>query len=439
MTLGEKIRAARLERKLTQEQLAGRDFTKSYISELERGARTPRLTTLKILARRLNRPLSHFRDGIPEDGEAEAFLKIGFAHLHAQVFEEARSYFERALELATQQGDEVFQARVEVGLALVDQQTGHASRALRRLDRSLRVLGRTRDPSYLAAALACLGTVKLEAGDAASSRWAFQAALRLAHQLPHDPFLLAHLYLQSGIAQQRLGQVEEALAAFRSALEVATPFRDQYHARTWYLGLAVAAARQGFFEQAAEGAGKALAISETIFHKHRLAEIHRHLAEADLRQGLWEEAQLHYRWSVTLQGAIADSGGAAHTLGCLAEALMERACPEAATALCRAALDLLPVPADGDRRERAHLLRTRGTIFRILERREEAKGSLAESLALFEELHRPDEIRVVRQELALLALEAQDLGEARRHLTVMRAGSALQNRPSGTLTELYRL
>ena len=29
MTLGEKIRAARLEQKLTQEQLGGRDFTKS--------------------------------------------------------------------------------------------------------------------------------------------------------------------------------------------------------------------------------------------------------------------------------------------------------------------------------------------------------------------------------------------------------------------------
>jgi len=66
VTLGQKIRAARLERRLTQEQLGSRDFTKSYVSELERDHRTPRLTTLKILARRLKRPLSYFLDGVTE-------------------------------------------------------------------------------------------------------------------------------------------------------------------------------------------------------------------------------------------------------------------------------------------------------------------------------------------------------------------------------------
>ena len=34
MTLGAKIRKARLERRMTQEQLAAGDFSKSYISEL---------------------------------------------------------------------------------------------------------------------------------------------------------------------------------------------------------------------------------------------------------------------------------------------------------------------------------------------------------------------------------------------------------------------
>ena len=53
MTLGQKIRIARLEQRLTQEQLAGSDLTKSYISEVERGRRIPRLLTLKVLARRL--------------------------------------------------------------------------------------------------------------------------------------------------------------------------------------------------------------------------------------------------------------------------------------------------------------------------------------------------------------------------------------------------
>ncbi len=427
-TLGGKIRTARLEEKLTQEQLAGKDFTKSYISELERGARTPRLTTLKILARRLGRPLSHFLDGVPEDREAEAFLKIGLAYLHVQAFEEARSSLARALESASQEGDEAIQVRIEVALAMVDQHTGHSSRALRRLERSVRVLGRARDASLLATAQACLGSVKLEAGETASAVWLFTAALHLAHQLPHDPSLLAHLYLQLGVAHRRLGQVGEAHDAFRQALEVAAPFQDQYRHRDWYLELAVTAAGQGLFEQAVEQAGKALALSETILHRRRLAEIHQNLAEADLLQGRWEDAQLHFRWSIALHGATGDSRGVAQALGCLAEAVLERVSPEAARAMCSAALELLP---DGDgRHERAHLLRIRGTICRIQGRPEEAKSFFTQSLGLCDELHRMDEARVVRQELALLAIDAGDLDEARRQLAVMQEAPTFRSVPS---------
>ncbi len=428
MTLGEKIRTARLEQNLTQEQLGGRDFTKSYISELERGARTPRLTTLKILARRLGRPLSHFLDGVPDDREAEAFLKIGLAHLHVHAFEEARFALERALELASQQADEALLVRIEVALSVVDHHTGHSSRALRRLERSLRVLGRARDASLLATAQACLGSVKLDAGETASAVWLFKAALHLAHQLPRDPSLLAHLYLQLGIAHRKLGQMAEAQEAFRQALEVAAPFQDQHRNRDWYLELAVTAAGQGLFEQAVEQAGKALALSETILHKRRLAEIHQHLAEADLSEGRWQDAQQHFRWSVVLHGATGDSRGAAQTLGSLAEAILEHVSPGAAQVMCSAALELLP---DGeDRHERAHLLRIRGTICRIQGRPEEAKSFFTESLGLFDELHHTNEARVVRQELALLAINAGDLGEARRQLTVMQEAQTFQSVPS---------
>jgi tetratricopeptide (TPR) repeat protein len=428
VALGEKIRAARLEQKLTQEQLAGRDFSKSYISELERGARTPRLTTLKILARRLGRPLSHFLDGVPEDREAEAFLKIGLAHLHVHAFEESRSSLERALELASQQADEALQVHIEVALSAVDQHTGHSSRALRRLERSLRVRGRARDVSLLATAQACLGSGKLEAGETASAVWLFKAALHLAHQLPHDPSLLAHLYLQLGVAHRRLGQVVEAQNALRQALEVAAPFQDQHRHRDWYLELAVTAAGQGLFEQAVEQAGKALALSEAILHRRRLAEIHQNLAEAGLSQGRWEEAQHHFRWSVVLHGATGDSRGVAQTLGCLAEATLERVSPEAAQVMCSAALELLP--DEDDRHERAHLLRVRGTICRIQGQPEEAKSFFTESLGLFDDLHHANEARGVRQELALLAIDAGDLHEARRQLAVMQEAPTFRSVPS---------
>ncbi len=53
MPLGERIRELRQNRGLTQAQLAAGEFTKSFISLLERGAANPSVETLLLLARRL--------------------------------------------------------------------------------------------------------------------------------------------------------------------------------------------------------------------------------------------------------------------------------------------------------------------------------------------------------------------------------------------------
>lgn len=52
-SIGETIRRLRLARKLTQAELAGEAFSKSYISQLERGNVTPSLRALRVIAAKL--------------------------------------------------------------------------------------------------------------------------------------------------------------------------------------------------------------------------------------------------------------------------------------------------------------------------------------------------------------------------------------------------
>ncbi|MGZ6365810.1 MAG: helix-turn-helix domain-containing protein, partial [Ktedonobacteraceae bacterium] len=52
-SVGAKLRAARLARKLTQSQLAQPDFSVSYVSAIERGQIQPSLRALEIFAQRL--------------------------------------------------------------------------------------------------------------------------------------------------------------------------------------------------------------------------------------------------------------------------------------------------------------------------------------------------------------------------------------------------
>jgi tetratricopeptide (TPR) repeat protein len=71
LPLGERIRAARLERKLTQDELARDTFSKSYVSAVELGKIHPSIKALRILARRLQLPASYFLETLEPDIETQ--------------------------------------------------------------------------------------------------------------------------------------------------------------------------------------------------------------------------------------------------------------------------------------------------------------------------------------------------------------------------------
>ncbi len=66
MHVGTRIRAQRLALGLSQQQLAGRELTPSFISAVELGKVGPSRETLELLASRLKRPVSDFLTGSQE-------------------------------------------------------------------------------------------------------------------------------------------------------------------------------------------------------------------------------------------------------------------------------------------------------------------------------------------------------------------------------------
>lgn len=425
MTLGQKIRAARLEQRLTQEQLGARDFTKSYISELERGNRTPRITTLKILARRLNRPLSYFLDGVTEDREPQAFLMVGLAFLHGESPAQASAWLTRAREAAATDDDELLHARINLALACVDQRLGHDLRAWRRAESVVRTAALAGDRRTLARAHECLGRSKLAAGDPSSAAWTFEAALQLLATEGPEP-LAATLHYYLGIAREQMGHGTEAAEALRKAIELAESCADLRHAGAIRIEQAAAAAGEGSFDAAIAHAGEAIAVFDTVEHTRRLADMHWRLGDLEARAERWAEAQRHYSIGIAMYGAAKQVRGAARMLGAFVDAMYARPRPDVARAIGEAALALFPddgaasgAPDD----DRARTLWLRGTIQRALGRIDDARASLGEGLRLFELLRSSEEVKAVRRELALLAVEADDLATAREHLAVLRESS----------------
>lgn len=64
--LGVRLRELRVDRKLTQEELAGKcGLHRTFIGSVERGERNVSILNLRLIARKLRVPLSELLDGLP--------------------------------------------------------------------------------------------------------------------------------------------------------------------------------------------------------------------------------------------------------------------------------------------------------------------------------------------------------------------------------------
>ena len=77
MTIGERLKQARLAAGLSQRQLCGDTITRNMLSQIENGVARPSMDTLQTLARRLNKPVSFFLEEAddPNQTARECFRK----------------------------------------------------------------------------------------------------------------------------------------------------------------------------------------------------------------------------------------------------------------------------------------------------------------------------------------------------------------------------
>lgn len=101
--LGEKIRDLRRRMKLTQTELAEPEFTKSFISQVEKGQTRPSLKSLQVIAAKLNQPVSYFleeSDALPRPShELLSVLKTAGNLRASGLLTEAIGAYQQALTL----------------------------------------------------------------------------------------------------------------------------------------------------------------------------------------------------------------------------------------------------------------------------------------------------------------------------------------------------
>jgi tetratricopeptide (TPR) repeat protein len=280
-SLGERIRAARLARHLTQEQLARGVATKGFISQVETNRATPSLPKLQIIAQRLGLTLADFT------GEAPP---------------QELTYLRKSAELAVRAGEPARALEiVDEGLAL--QPTPEQQADLYRL-RGIAHDALGDLPAALAAQQAAAvaappgagylnASVYVEMGTVLQMMERFNAAIEanlraLQHldQTGHgDPALRARLLTNLGTECHGLGQLDQATDYLEQALVAATDAESLLRLANAHMALGVTAREAGLLDKAIEHCNRALELHHRIGEERFANRILNNLGDAHFAAG----------------------------------------------------------------------------------------------------------------------------------------------------------
>jgi tetratricopeptide (TPR) repeat protein len=414
VTLGEKVRQARKSRGLTQRALAGGDLSESFVSMLEHDKVRPSLETLRLMAGRLNVPLSHLLDADPAPRRQVAVkLELGRALLRQHHFTEAMEAFQEAERAMAPDSllDVAFRIQIGLGQALTGlQQFDLAEVHLERGRTIADALGR---PDLVARVASATGFLSLRKRDFPAARDAFTRGLAAQRSaVPVDVEVEGVLLTNLGRTYSEMGLPAQALECYQAALDRLEPLGDVGALGLLHFNLGVAYERQQTFDLARAHLEKAAVLFEAQENLQLLGTVKRSLGILLINRGRPQEGVVVLRQSLALANQLADDVGRAQTLTELARASMLQGDLEEARTHAEEAIRLavkMQDPAEAALGESvvAAICHKEGRL-------EEAAHRYAYALEQFERLEMAGEVARVSRDYAFLLLQRGEEGPAAR-------------------------
>ena len=262
-SVGARIRAARLDRKYTQGQLAGTDFSISYISAIERGQIQPSLRALEIIAQHLGLPSSLFfqETSIPHLEGASGTLPLAGNHHHVVDVNTQFEYTILEVQILLRQG------QPQEAIALLD-----------------KLRSQSHDPRIQMRTFVQLGQAHLDAGQLQECELALVEAEKLAVRL-NDSYGRFRIRYRLGQAYAAMDQLDRAVEAHQQCLEMLEAqqpidpswrFDIYYHLGTHYSQLSQDEEAYAMFQQAAALAHD---LEDASYMQAAFGTLSRHLAQ----------------------------------------------------------------------------------------------------------------------------------------------------------------
>jgi tetratricopeptide (TPR) repeat protein len=413
--------------------VAGEDFSRAFLNQIELGQAQPSTQNLRIIARRLQRPIEYFLED-PGDSTAALELALAEAEMSLHQGEAARSET-LMMGLLSRPLPSDLRTRAQLTLAAAQIKQGRPQDAEPVLEEAIAVAERAQWDQVLVELYDRMGSVHYLLRRAhAAGQWFDRALTRYQSSGLADPVLKARILGHRANLHYVAGQPIEAIAAYELAIAAAQQVLDMPALAGIYEGLALSFQQTGQYARALAYAQKGLRIFETLRDVRMAGQLRLNMGDMMLQQGRVVEAERLFSEGAEHLRRIGDRELLPHLVAGTAESALERKELERASELIEEAVDLATQSSDPLATVAVH--RVAGRVAHARGRKEAAHRHFKRALEVANTIENPDlRARVTYDFARVLEAEGDAAQAALRFRQAYEAGRAERTR-SGAVSEL---
>ena len=302
-TIGQRLKRLRLDRGLSQRELAAPGVSYAYISRIEAGTRQPSVKALRRLASKLGVTADYLETGSDLDLDAERELKLTDLELAVRLgeVEGAEQGLVEVAEDALSAGDRRTLLRANSALAALAQERGEHRRAVSLLERAL--ADEPFDPWTLADTYSQLARAYHRSGNTHAAVDLFQRCLDEVAD-GDDPALEARYATALSYALSDIGEIARAEEIVEHAISRTRDIEDPYMRVRLYWSMARLAQIEGRPTAALTNVRKAIALLRLTDDTLHLARAHLLAATISLARDDADTADTHLDQAELLLGGV---------------------------------------------------------------------------------------------------------------------------------------
>lgn len=284
-SLGQRIRQARKELKMTQHDLADGIVTSSMICQIENGKAFPSYPVLSALSERLSKPIEFFVSDTDATKRQRSSYTLAKALMASGSYEKAYTLLKSLQDMPLSDPEDF-----QMTFSECCQQLGKYEEAAAPLDDMLMSAKNAGDFKQMVNILFRLGEIAEHGNQYQLALYHWEKAYELLERVDIDAQVRSKLLTAMGNTQYKLGYVQEAVTLLQQAYEQREAFQSLEELGKMYLTLSLSYREAHELNHAAEFSDRALTIFKSLQNMHLATDVKRSMGILLAKQGQFDEA-----------------------------------------------------------------------------------------------------------------------------------------------------